>query len=62
MDEMKAMIVTRWERKAWRDPQSGRMIEHYEVTLRAPRKGEGWQKVRVDVSTPNLIYYDRENW
>jgi hypothetical protein len=54
--------VVRWQRNEWRDPQSGRIIAEQQISLVAPRRGEGWQRVVVDVTTSNLIYHSCEAW
>ncbi len=55
-------IITRWERRV--DPEPGETWGRLEVTVREPARGDGWERVKVDVGGVVVAgsYKMREAW
>lgn len=60
MKTHKPLIITRWERST--EPYTDERFGRLEIELKPPSRGDGWQRVRVDVTTSDLKYLSREEW
>lgn len=55
-------IVTRWEKQEAPDGYEHTHFGRLLVVLTPPPRGQGWQKVKRDVSTPACTLLAREDW